>query len=63
MDELFDQTYSMDTINRIFNLKNLHKQLSGYYRTKSKDRKRINELWKEIDREEALLKLDGVEIG
>lgn len=63
MDELFDQTYSMETIERLFNLKNLHRQLSGYYRTKSKDRKRINELWKEIDREEDILILDGVEIG
>lgn len=61
--ELIPESYSLETIERLFRLKNLHRTLAGMYRVKSQDNRRIMALWKDIDKEEVILRADGVEIG
>jgi hypothetical protein len=61
--EQLDHTYSLEVIERLYRVKQLHKSLSGYYRAKSTDNKRILELWREIEREESLLRADGLDVS
>jgi hypothetical protein len=48
-------------IETMFELKQLHGELASLYRTKSSDTKRVIILWREIEKREALLELEGVE--
>lgn len=50
-----------DAIENVWRVNKLHRELAHMYYTKSKDSKRIGELWREIERVEALLRLDNVE--
>lgn len=49
-------------INLLWETKQLHGELSSLYRTRSNDTVRINTLWREIERREALLSLSGVDV-
>lgn len=54
--------YSSDLVDRIWNLGQLHRRLSGYYRAKVKDSKTIEGLWKRIEAEEHILERQGLKV-
>lgn len=54
---------SDDFVARYLNLQRLHQELASLYTTKSKDSGRIDLLWKAIEEQEALLKLDGIDVA
>jgi hypothetical protein len=47
---------------KIVKLDNLHRELAGYYRSKSSDRRTISTLWYLIDGLELDLRAEGVEL-
>lgn len=58
--------YNQDVVDRqilkYLKLMNLHRELSGYYRSRSKDRRSISNLWYHIDGLELDLRAEGVDI-
>lgn len=50
----------MTLIDTMWEVKRLHQELASLYRTRSRDAQRINTLWREIEKREELLELNGV---
>lgn len=56
----YDQVEVDRNLIKYLKLMRLHTELSGYYRSRSKDRKTIANLWYHIDGLELDLRADGV---
>lgn len=61
-DDFVIGSYSSDVVDRVYLLRQLHRRLAGYYRTKVKDPKAIHNLWKRIEAEEYILEQEGFEV-
>lgn len=63
MDDDFDTgSYSSDTVDRIYLVRNLHRRLAGYYRAHIQDPKTVKGIWDRIETEEHILKERGFEV-
>lgn len=56
----FDPVRTEATMHKYIKLMNLHRELASHYRSKSKDRRTIANLWYHIDGLELDLRADGV---